>query len=228
MKQKGLKVAIADCDVYGPSAAMLLGLNAKPEFTDDDRIKPVMKDGLKAISMSFLVPPETAAVWRGPMVIGAIQQFLTGVAWDMDGDVDVLIADLPPGTGDVQLTMCQTAIVDGAVIVSTPQDLALIDARKAVDMFTKTRIPILGVVENMSQFVCPKCHQVSNLFGHGGAEQFAHQYGMDFLGAVPLHMDIRACADAGTPIVEAKPDSPEAQSYHHIADGVMRHLAVEL
>ncbi len=227
LKARGLKVALADCDVYGPSASLMLGTDAKPEFTDNDQIKPVMAHGIKVMSMSFLMPADTAAIWRGPMVIGAVQQFLNGVAWGMDGAVDVMIVDLPPGTGDVQLTLAQTATVDGAVIISTPQDLALIDARKAVDMFAKVNIPVLGVVENMSQYVCPKCGEVSDLFGHGGAENFAKERGMTFLGAVPLHMAIRTGSDDGNPIVLAEPDGPQAKSYFDIADRLARRLEVK-
>ena len=224
LRNMGLKVGLVDCDVYGPSASILLGMKASPEFTDDDQIKPVDCHGIKAISMSFLIDPDTAAIWRGPMVIGAIQQFLNGVVWDIDGPLDVVVADLPPGTGDVQLTLSQTVNVDGAIIVSTPQDLALIDARKAFDMFAKTNTPILGVVENMSQFVCPHCNETSDLFGHGGARKIAEERGLPFLGAIPLHMDIRECSDKGTPVVLSMPDSVHAKNYAKIAEDVMRTL----
>lgn len=224
LSKMGLKVGLVDCDVYGPSASILLGLKASPKFTEDDQILPVDCHGIKAISMSFLIDPDTAAIWRGPMVIGAIQQFLTGVAWDVDGPLDVVVADLPPGTGDVQLTLSQTVNVTGAIVVSTPQDLALIDARKAFDMFAKTSTPVLGVVENMSHFVCPHCHKTSDLFGHGGARKIAQEKGLPFLGEVPLHMDIRECSDKGTPVVLSMPDSPHAKIYRQIADRVMRSL----
>ncbi|MGV6801521.1 MAG: Mrp/NBP35 family ATP-binding protein [bacterium] len=224
LSKMGLKVGLADCDIYGPSASVLLGMKAQPQFTDDDRILPVDCNGVKAISMSFLVDPDTAAVWRGPMVIGAVQQFLTGVAWDIDGELDILITDLPPGTGDVQLTLAQTVNVDGAVIVSTPQDLALIDARKAFDMFTKTGTPVLGVVENMSHFVCPHCGETTELFGHGGARKIAEQKGLPFLGEIPLHIDIRTSSDAGAPIVISQPDSAHAKQYEKIAAEVMHSL----
>ncbi len=224
LQKLGLQVGLVDCDVYGPSASQLLGLQATPQFTDDDRIKPVEKDGVRAVSMSFLVDPDTAAIWRGPMVISAIQQFLGGVAWDISGPLDVLIADLPPGTGDVQLTLSQTAEVNGAIVVSTPQDLALIDARKAFDMFAKTNTPVLGVVENMSYFICPNCGEQSNLFGHGGAKEIAQQRGLPFLGSVPLHMDIMKSAESGKPIVLSDPESAHAKCYEEIASKILGSL----
>lgn len=225
LSKQGLKVGLADCDVYGPSASVLLGVRTGPQFTEDDRILPIDRDGIKAISMSFLIDPDTAAIWRGPMVISAIQQFLTGVAWDVDGALDVLVVDLPPGTGDVQLTLSQTVHVSGAIIVSTPQDLALVDARKAFDMFAKTGTPIFGVVENMSFFVCPHCGEATNLFGHGGARAVASEKGLPFLGEVPLHMDIREASDAGSPIVVSKPDSIHAEIYMKIAGQVKDRLS---
>ena len=222
LQKQGLKVGLVDCDVYGPSASILLGIETGPQFTEDDRIKPVERNGLLAMSMSFVVDQDTAAIWRGPMVISAIQQFLNGVAWDIDGQIDVLVADLPPGTGDVQLTLSQTADISGVIIVSTPQDLALADARKAVDMFTKTNTPVLGLIENMSYFVCPNCGERSDVFGHDGAKQTAEKRGIPFLGSIPLHMDIRESSDAGVPILLAQPDGDHSRTYREIASMIAR------
>ncbi len=220
LQKLGLKTGLVDLDIYGPSGAKLLGIDERPEFTDDDQIKPMFKHGLAASSMGALLDPDKAAIWRGPMVIKAVQQLLGGVAWDIDGEIDVLVADLPPGTGDVQLTLAQTAIVAGAIIVSTPQDIALIDARKAYDMFEKTGTTVLGMIENMSYFQCPKCGERTDIFGHGGAEETAKEKGIPFLGAIPLHMDIRTTSDAGTPIVLAQPDSDHAKAYLEIARSI--------
>lgn len=225
LQATGKRVAYIDCDVYGPSAGLLLGLTEKPQPADDNRMRPLYRDGLAAMSMSFLVDANTAAVWRGPVVMRAVQQFLTGVVWDEQGEIDVAVIDLPPGTGDVQLTLAQTAIVDGAIIVSTPQDLALIDARKAVDMFNKTGAPILGIVENMSYFSCPHCGERSDIFGHGGARKSAGDIGVPFLGEIPLHMDIRASADAGEPIMLAAPESEHATRYRELAAAILDRLS---
>ncbi len=222
---QGWKVGVFDCDIYGPSVQRMLGAGAKPDFTSDDMIKPVTRHGMKAMSMGYLVPEGRATVWRGPMVIGAVQQLLNGVAWTMDGDLDILIVDLPPGTGDAQLTLVQTVPLSGVVIVSTPQDIALIDANKAYDMFTKTKTPILGMIENMSTFICPSCGEHSDIFGHGGAKDTAKEKGIPFLGEIPLHLDIRTHADGGTPIVIAKPKSEHAKIYMEIAKGLMETMA---
>lgn len=224
LKNMGYKVGLVDCDVYGPSASLLMGVETGPKFTDDDRIMPIDCDGVKAISMAFLIDRDTAAVWRGPMVISAIQQFFNGVAWDIDGPLDFLIADLPPGTGDVQLTMAQTVNVHGALIVSTPQDLALIDARKAYDMFLKTGTRVLGVVENMSYFNCPHCGERSDIFGHGGARETAKEKNIPFLGEIPLHMDIRHSADNGKPVVQNDPESAHAKAYMEITKRALGEL----
>ncbi len=223
--QQGWKVGVFDCDIFGPSVQRMLGAGTKPEFTEDDMIKPVTRHGMKAMSMGYLVPEGRATVWRGPMVIGAVQQLLNGVAWTQDGDLDVLIVDLPPGTGDAQLTLVQTVPLTGVVIVSTPQDIALIDARKAYDMFKKTETPILGMIENMSTFICPSCGEHTDIFGHGGAKETAAEKDIPFLGEIPLHLDIRTNADAGTPIVLAQPDSEHAKRYMDIAKGLMGSLA---
>jgi len=213
----GWKVGVFDCDIYGPSVQRMLGEGAKPEFTAEDMIRPVTRHGMKAMSMGYLVPEGRATVWRGPMVIGAVQQLLNGVAWAEDGDLDVLVVDLPPGTGDAQLTLVQTVPLTGVIIVSTPQDIALIDARKAYDMFIKTETPILGMIENMSTFICPSCGESTDIFGHGGAKETAAEKDIPFLGEIPLHLDIRTHADDGTPIVIAQPDGEHAKRYMDIA-----------
>ncbi len=225
LAQSGLNVAILDADIYGPSVPKMLGEGARPDFTPDDRIRPVTRHGIKAISMGHLVPEDRATIWRGPMVIGAIQQLLQGVAWDEDGEIDVLVVDLPPGTGDAQLSLVQTVPVDGAVLVSTPQDIALIDARKAYDMFAQMDIPVLGMIENMSQFVCPHCGESTDVFGHGGAVATAKEKGIEVLGEIPLNPAIMQNAEAGTPIVLAGNDNAIAETYRAIARSVMQALA---
>ena len=226
LQAQGLKVGLVDCDIFGPSASMLLGLDQKPQFDDAGMIKPIQKDGLVSMSMSNIVEADKAAVWRGPMVIKALKQLLSGVKWDVDGPLDVLIADLPPGTGDVQLTLAQTVKTSGAVIVSTPQDLALIDARKAYDMFTRTNTPVLGIIENMSYFLCPHCGERTDVFGHGGARETAEAEGLPFLGEVPLHMDIREGSDTGKPIVVTAPDSALAAPFLKMALSIRETLAL--
>ncbi len=221
---QGWKVGVFDCDIYGPSVQRMLGEGAKPEFTAEDMIRPVTRHGMKAMSMGYLVPEGRATVWRGPMVIGAVQQLLHGVAWAEDGDLDVLIVDLPPGTGDAQLTLVQTVPLTGVIIVSTPQDIALIDARKAYDMFVKTETPILGMIENMSTFICPSCGEHTDIFGHGGAKETAAEKDIPFLGEIPLHLDIRTHADDGTPIVLAEPEGEHAKRYLDIAHKMMKGL----
>ena len=195
----------------------MLGLTGRPQIDERKRIRPAFFEGVATMSMGMLMNAEEAAVWRGPMVIKATQQLLTEVAWDEAGPLDVLVVDLPPGTGDVQLTMVQTVELSGAVIVSTPQDLALIDARKAHDMFRKVSAPVLGVIENMSHFTCPHCGERSDLFGHGGARMAAEAADLPFLGEIPLHMAIREAGDSGRPLALSAPDSPEAQAYSAIA-----------
>jgi ATP-binding protein involved in chromosome partitioning len=210
----GLRAGILDADIYGPSQPRLLGLTGRPQVHSGTTLKPMEGYGLKVMSMGFLVDEGTPIIWRGPMVVSALNQMLREVAW---GDLDVLVVDLPPGTGDVQLTMAQQVPLSGAVIVSTPQDLALIDARKGLNMFRKVDVPVLGIVENMSYFVCPKCGEQSDIFGHGGARIEAEKLGIPFLGAVPLHMEIRAKSDLGQPVVATNPDSAHAQIYREIA-----------
>ena len=217
LKALGHKVGFVDCDIYGPSASMLLGQDTKPEFDENDQIVPLETHGILSISMSNIIPPDTAAVWRGPMVMKSVQQFLMGVTWDMNGPLDILIADMPPGTGDVQLTLAETADISGAVIVSTPQDLALIDARKAFDMFAKTGTPVIGLIENMSYFLCPDCGARSDIFSHGGARQTAADKDIAFLGEIPLDMQIREASDSGRPVMLAEPEGAIAATYLDIA-----------
>jgi len=211
----GLKAGILDADIYGPSQPRLLGLSGRPTpIADGSKLRPMEGWGLKAMSMGFLVDEGTPVVWRGPMLVSALNQMLREVAW---GDLDVLVIDMPPGTGDVQLSMAQQVPLAGAVIVSTPQDLALIDARKGLNMFRKVDVPVLGIIENMSYFVCTKCGERHEIFGHGGAESEAEKLGVPFLGGVPLHIDIRARSDAGQPITATEPESIHAQVYRDLA-----------
>jgi len=217
----GLKTAILDADIYGPSIPRLLGVSGRPEQLEGKLIRPMQNYGLKAMSMGFLVDEEVAMIWRGPMIQSALLQMLREVAW---GDLDVLVVDMPPGTGDAQLTMAQQVPLSGAVIVSTPQDLALIDARKAITMFKKVEIPLLGLVENMSHFVCPNCGTSHDIFGHGGARREAEKIGVPFLGEVPLAMTIRETSDAGTPVMISAADGPHARVYREIATKIAEQL----
>ncbi len=217
-KAIGLKVGILDADIYGPSQPRLLGLSGRPEMASGKTLKPMEGYGLKVMSMGFLVDEGTPVVWRGPMVVSALNQMLRDVAWGSPGDeLDVLVIDMPPGTGDIQLSIGQQVPLSGAIIVSTPQDLALIDARKGLAMFRQVNVPILGIVENMSYFLCPKCGERSDIFGHGGARDEATKLGVPFLGGVPLHMDIRSTSDAGKPITATAPDGLHAGIYRDIA-----------
>jgi ATP-binding protein involved in chromosome partitioning len=212
----GLKVGLLDADVFGPSMPRLFGIAQKPLLAPDgQKLLPIEKFGVKVMSIGFLVEDNSAIVWRGPMVTSALNQFLRDVEW---GALDVLVIDMPPGTGDVQLTIAQNAPLAGAVIVSTPQDLSLIDARRAIAMFKTVETPILGIVENMSFFVCPHCGGRSEVFAHGGARHEAEKQGVPFLGEAPLHMLIRETSDGGRPIVASAPDSPQAKAYLDIAE----------
>jgi ATP-binding protein involved in chromosome partitioning len=214
----GLKAGILDADIYGPSQPRLLGLSGKPQVTGSNKLRPMEGYGLKAMSMGFMVDEGTPVVWRGPMIVQALGQMMREVEWaGVSGGLDVLVIDMPPGTGDVQLTIAQQSPLSGAVIVSTPQDLALIDARKGLAMFQRVSIPVLGIVENMSYFLCPSCGTRSDIFGHGGAENEARKLGVPFLGAIPLHMEIRETSDSGKPITATQPDSAHAQIYREIA-----------
>jgi ATP-binding protein involved in chromosome partitioning len=219
----GLKVGLLDADIYGPSLPQMLGTRERPR-SEGQRIIPLSRWGLKAMSIGFLVEEETPMIWRGPMVMGALEQMMGQVAW---GPLDVMIVDMPPGTGDAQLTMSQRVPLAGAVIVSTPQDVALLDARRGVRMFEKVNVPVLGLIENMSFFCCPNCNHRSDIFSHGGAKREAERLGVEFLGELPLKLEIRELADAGTPIVMARPDSDEAQTYRRIARRVWEKAAAK-
>ena len=220
----GLKVGVLDADIYGPSMPKLLNLHGRPETVDGKILKPMEKYGLKVMSMGFLVDEETPMIWRGPMVMSAITQMLREVEW---GPLDVLVVDMPPGTGDAQLTLAQQVPLAGAVIVSTPQDLALIDARKGLNMFRKVDVPLLGIVENMSYFVAPDTGKRYDIFGHGGARREAERLGVTFLGEVPLEMQIRETSDSGAPVVVSAPQGPHARIYRDIATKVWQRVTEE-
>lgn len=210
----GLKVGLLDADIYGPSQQKLFGLRGKPRLLGPRMLEPLERFGVKVMSIGFLVEEDNAMVWRGPMVISAITQMLREVAWN---DLDILVVDLPPGTGDAQLTMSQQTPLAGAVIVSTPQDIALIDARRGIEMFRKVNVPILGLIENMASFCCPTCNHVTPIFGHGGARLEAERLGIPFLGEIPLDMTIRQTSDDGRPIVATDPEGVHAKHYIDIA-----------
>lgn len=211
---QGLNIGIVDADVYGPSLHRLMGINERPRSDDGKTMEPLLHQGLQLMSIGFLVAQNLPTIWRGPMIHKALMQMIRQVNWK---DVDVLVVDMPPGTGDVPLSLSSEVVIDGAVVVSTPQDLALIDVRKAISMFETMQIPILGMIENMSTFVCPHCDGVTPIFDHGGAARDAIATGIPLLGEIPLHMDIRVLSDAGTPIVFAQPQSPQAKAYQAIA-----------
>jgi len=217
----GLKVGVLDADIYGPSLPKLLAIKERPQTIGGTRLKPITRYGLTVMSIGFLIEEETPMIWRGPMVISALTQMLREVEW---GTLDVMVVDMPPGTGDAQLTMAQQVPLKGAVIVSTPQDLALIDARRGIAMFRRVNVPVLGIVENMSYFLCPECGTRSDIFGHGGARQEAQRLSVPFLGEVPLHMTIREKSDAGLPVVATEPDGPIAKAYRDIAANVRDQL----
>ncbi len=216
----GAKVGLVDADIYGPSAPLMFGINERPRVVDQKLI-PLEKYGVKVMSIGFLVDPMQAVIWRGPMVSGAVKQFMSDVEW---GDLDYLVFDLPPGTGDIQLTLVQTIPLTGAVIVTTPQEVALADARKGLVMFTKVNVPVLGIVENMSYFVCTHCGQRENIFDSGGGSKTAKELGVPFLGEIPINTAIRAGGDRGKPIVAAEADSEHAQAIRKIA----RNLAAQI
>ncbi len=218
----GLTTGLLDADIYGPSMPRMLGVTEKPESADGKMLKPIERYGLKTMSIGYIVAEDTPMIWRGPMVSSALEQMLRDVLW---GELDVLVVDMPPGTGDAQLTLAQRVALAGAVIVSTPQDIALVDARKGLNMFRKVAVPVLGIVENMSYFLCPKCGERSEIFGHGGAREEADKLGVPFLGEIPLHLDIRTTSDSGHPIVVSKPDSAHAQAYKNIAGRVWKQLS---
>ncbi len=218
---RGLSVGLLDADIYGPSLPQMLGITRRPEVRDE-KMLPIPVWGLQAMSIGFIIDPDTAMIWRGPMVMGALQQLMEQVAWDK---LDVMVIDLPPGTGDAQLTLAQRVDLAGAVIVSTPQDVALADARRGVRMFEKVGVKILGLVENMSYFCCPACGHRAEIFGHGGARAEAARLGVRFLGEIPLLATLRESGDAGTPIVVSAPESPAAKAFQALADEVQTALA---
>jgi len=217
----GLKVGILDADIYGPSLPKLLAINEKPETIGGTRLRPIERYGLTAMSIGFLIDEETPMIWRGPMVMSAITQMLREVEW---GKLDIMVVDMPPGTGDAQLTMAQQVPLKGSVIVSTPQDLALVDARRGIAMFKRVNVPVLGIVENMSYFLCPSCGTRTDIFGHGGARKEAERLGVPFLGEVPLHMSIREKSDSGLPVVATEPEGAHAKVFLEIAANVRDQL----
>jgi len=218
----GVATGLLDADIYGPSMPRMLAVKDKPESVDGKALKPIERYGLKTMSIGYIVNEDTPMIWRGPMVSSALEQMLRDVQW---GELDVLVVDMPPGTGDAQLTLAQRVALAGAVIVSTPQDIALVDARKGLNMFRKVAVPVLGFVENMSFYLCPHCGERAEIFGHGGAREEAEKLGVPFLGEVPLHLDIRTTSDSGHPIVVAQPDSQYAQIYKNIAGRVWKQLS---
>jgi len=224
LRDLGLKVGVLDADIYGPSLPKLLAIKERPQTAGGTRLKPIVRHGMPVMSIGFLVEEETPMIWRGPMVMSALTQMLREVDW---GNLDVLVVDMPPGTGDAQLTMAQQVPLKGAVIVSTPQDLALIDARRGIAMFRRVNVAVLGIVENMSTFICPHCGTRSDIFGHGGARHEAERLGVPFLGEVPLALAIRETSDAGLPVVASEPDGPHAQAFRAIAARVREGLQVE-
>jgi ATP-binding protein involved in chromosome partitioning len=222
LRDLGLKVGVLDADIYGPSMPKLLAVRERPQTIGGTRLRPITSYGLTVMSIGFLIEEETPMIWRGPMVMSALTQMLREVEW---GTLDVMVVDMPPGTGDAQLTIAQQVPLAGAVIVSTPQDLALIDARRGIAMFKRVDVPVLGIVENMSYFLCPHCDERTDVFGHGGARQEAERLGVPFLGEVPLDLKIRETSDSGRPVVATAPDGPQAAAYRAIAGKVREQLA---
>ncbi|MSP50358.1 MAG: iron-sulfur cluster carrier protein ApbC [Alphaproteobacteria bacterium] len=225
LKAKGLRIGILDADIYGPSLPRMMGITGKPDTKDGKILEPKVGYGVKCMSIGFLIAEDTPMIWRGPMVMSAIEQMLRDVNW---GDLDMLVVDLPPGTGDAQLTMAQRVPLSGAVIVSTPQDIALLDARKGLGMFRKVDVPVLGIIENMSYFLCPHCGERSEIFAHGGARREAAKLGTEFLGEIPLDIAIRVTSDEGYPIVISQPDHPQSKIYRTIADRVWAKVTGEV
>ena len=221
LRDLGLRVGLLDADIYGPSVPRLTGIHDKPQLDDARKMIPIRRFGLSIMSIGFLVEEDTAMIWRGPMVMSAVTQMLRDVAW---GTLDVLVVDMPPGTGDAQLTLAQNVPLKGAIIISTPQDLSLIDARRGLAMFKKVNVPVFGIVENMSYFQCPNCGTQSDIFGHGGARHEAERLGVPFLGEIPLHISIRTTSDSGTPVVDSEPNGPHAAVYRAIAAKVRDQL----
>jgi ATP-binding protein involved in chromosome partitioning len=221
---KGARVGLMDMDVYGPNVPQMLGINEQPRVTEQKRIVPPEAHGIKAISMGMLVPPDQPVIWRGPMLHGAVQQFMRDVEW---GELDYLVVDLPPGTGDVSLSMAQSVPVAGAIVVTTPQGVSVSDVRKAVAMFRQLNIPVLGVIENMSYFVCPHCNERTEIFGHGGGARMAQDLGIPLLGEVPIDTRVRSGGDEGAPIVVAAPDAPAAKAFTDLAGRVAAQISIQ-
>ncbi|MCM2254047.1 MAG: iron-sulfur cluster carrier protein ApbC [Vicinamibacteria bacterium] len=224
LARRGARVGIMDADVYGPNLPQMLGIDAQPEVTEDKKMLPPEAHGIKAISIGMLVPPDQAVIWRGPMLHGAVQQFMRDVAW---GELDYLIVDLPPGTGDVTLSLSQSVPVAGAVVVTTPQGVSVSDVRKAVGMFRQLNIPVLGVVENMSYFLCGHCNERTDIFGTGGGRKMAEDMNLNFLGEVPIDTRVREGGDEGRPIVIAAPDAPAAKAFDEIAGRIAQRVAIQ-
>jgi len=222
LQRMGVRVGILDADIYGPSVPAMLGLSGRPESPDNKRIEPMRAFGVDSMSIGYLIEDETPLIMRAPRATSALTQLFEDTLWD---DLDVLLIDLPPGTGDIQLTLVQKIPLAGAVIVTTPQDIATLDAKKALKMFEKVEVPVLGIVENMAVHTCTRCGHVEHLFGEGGGERMAAQYGVPLLGSLPLQIDIREQGDAGTPIVAAQPQSPATQAYQAAASRLMEALA---
>lgn len=212
LARQGRRVGLLDADIYGPSQPRMMGVNKRPASPDGKTIIPLQAHGVTLMSMGFMLKEDEAVIWRGPMLMGALQQLIEQVAW---GDLDILLIDLPPGTGDIQLTLCQRFQMTGAIVVSTPQDVALLDARKALDMFQKLKTPVLGLVENMSSYICPNCGHEAHIFGHGGVAAEARRLDLPFLGELPLDLSVRLAGDAGTPI--AAGEGPVAEAYAQLA-----------
>ncbi|MCC6503403.1 MAG: iron-sulfur cluster carrier protein ApbC [Deltaproteobacteria bacterium] len=223
LAQTGAKVGILDTDLYGPSLPLMMGIHEPLQATPEEKLIPLEKFGMKLVSVGFMLDEETPLIWRGPLVMQLVKQFLVGVEW---GELDYLVIDLPPGTGDVQLTLVQTIPLTGAVIVTTPQDVALIDARRAIKMFNEVKVPILGIVENMSYFVCPHCNGTSEIFSHGGGQKTSDRYNVPLLGKIPLDIEIREGGDSGMPIVHADPASAHSKAFIEIAQTVAAKISV--
>jgi ATP-binding protein involved in chromosome partitioning len=223
LSQLGQKVGLLDADVYGPSLPRLFSIEGKPDVTPEKKLIPIFRHGIYCMSIGFMVAEETAMIWRGPMVHSALQQMLKDVAWP---ELDVLIVDMPPGTGDAHLTLCQQVKLNGAIIVSTPQDIALIDARRGLNMFRRVEVPVLGIIENMSQFSCPNCGHISEIFSHGGAQKEAEKLEIPFLGELPLDLSIRLHSDQGTPVTAAEPTSLISGIYRDIGQKIINYLKV--
>ncbi|TAN63760.1 iron-sulfur cluster carrier protein ApbC [bacterium] len=219
----GSKVGLLDMDVYGPSVPTMMGIHKTPEATPDEKLMPLENHGLKLMSVGFMLDEETPLIWRGPLVMQLVKQFLMGVMW---GELDYLVIDLPPGTGDVQLSLVQTIPLTCAVIVTTPQNIALIDARRAIKMFSEVTVPVVGIIENMSSFVCPHCNETTEIFSHGGGEKTSERYGIPLIGKIPIDLAIREGGDSGNPIVTAFPGSPQTKAFLKIAESVASKISV--